>query len=117
MPRVWDLESGTQVFALSGHEQLCDAIAFSPDGSQLATGDQGGTVKIWDAASGQELLSLGSGGVIHNLAYSPDGARLAAANEDGTLTIWDPTAGQEALSLPRMSGLYSVAFMPDGSGW
>jgi WD40 repeat protein len=114
MPRVWDLDSGTQVFALSGHKQLCDAIAFSPDGSQLATGDQGGTVKIWDAASGQELISLGSGGVIHNLAYSPDGAHLAAANEDGTLTIWDPTAGQETLSLPRMSGLYSVAFMPDG---
>jgi WD40 repeat protein/DNA-binding SARP family transcriptional activator/energy-coupling factor transporter ATP-binding protein EcfA2 len=114
IPRVWDLDSGTQVFALSGNKKICDAIAFSPDGSQLATGDQGGTVKIWDAASGQELLSIGSGGVIHNLAYSPDGARLAAANEDGTLTIWDPTAGREALSLPRMSGLYSVAFMPDG---
>ncbi len=113
-PRVWDLDSGIQVFALSGHEQLCDAIAFSPDGTQLATGDQGGTVKIWDAASGQELLSFGSGGLIHNLAYSPDGARLAAANEDGTLTVWDPTKGQETLSLPRMSGLYSVAFMPDG---
>jgi WD40 repeat protein/DNA-binding SARP family transcriptional activator len=114
MPGVWDLESGTQVLALSGHEQLCDSIAFSPDGLHLATGDQGGTVKIWDASSGQELLSLGSGGVIHNLAYSPDGARLAAANEDGTLTIWDPTAGQVALRLPRMSGLYSAAFMPDG---
>jgi WD40 repeat protein/DNA-binding SARP family transcriptional activator len=114
LPRVWDLDSGTQVFALSGHEQLCDAIAFSPDGSQLATGDQGGTLKIWDAISGQELLSLGSGGLIHNLAYSPDGSLLAAANEDGTLTIWDPTTGRVALSLPRMSGLYSVAFMPDG---
>jgi WD40 repeat protein/transcriptional regulator with XRE-family HTH domain len=114
LPRVWDLDSGIQVFALSGHEQLCDAIAFSPDGKQIATGDQGGTIKIWDAANGQELLSFGSGGVIHNLAYSPDGAQLAAANEDGTLIIWDPTTGQEALSLPRMSGLYSVAFMPDG---
>lgn len=62
LPRVWDLDSGTQVFALSGHEQLCDAIAFSPDGKQIATGDQGGTVKIWDAISGQELLSFGSGG-------------------------------------------------------
>lgn len=115
MPRVWDLDSGTQVFALSGHEQLCDAIAFSPDGSQLATGDQGGTVKIWNAVSGQKLLSLGSGGVIHNLAYSSDGTRLAAANENGTLTIWDPATGRLALSLPRMSGLYSVAFMPDGT--
>ncbi len=113
-PRVWDLDSGTQVLALSGHEQLCDAIAFSPDGSHLATGDQGGVIKIWDAEGGQELLSFGSGGVIHNLAYSPDGARLAAANEDGSLLVWDPTTGQETLSLPRMSGLYSVAFMPDG---
>ena len=113
VPRVWDLDSGAQVFALNGHEQICDAIAYSPNGRQLATGDQSGNIKIWGADNGRMLLSFGQGGVIHDLAFNQDGSQLASANEDGTLTVWDPVTGQETLRLPRMSGLYGVAFMPD----
>ncbi|MCK7510811.1 MAG: hypothetical protein MZV70_46580 [Desulfobacterales bacterium] len=88
-PKVWDLATRTEVFSLVGHNQPCDGIAYSPDGKLLATSDDAGMVKTWDAATGQELLSLTLGGNVHSVAFSPDGKQLAAASEDGTLKVWD----------------------------
>ncbi len=52
-------------------------VAFSPDGQRLASGSQDGTVKVWDAHTGQATLTLEGGG---GVAFSPDGQRLASAN-------------------------------------
>ena len=52
----------------------------SPDGRRLASGSQDYTVKVWDAATGQEILTLKKGFVVPvSVAFSPDGQRLAAA--------------------------------------
>ena len=115
VPKVWDLSTRTEVFALIGHEQLCEGIAYSPDGRKLATGDMAGVIKIWDAKSGKGLLTLRQNGVIRSVAFSPDSTRLASANEDGSLRVWDANTGKELLSLRYKSGLYDVIFMPDGT--
>ena len=55
-------------------------MAFSPDGKRLASASGDGTVKVWDAATGQETLTLkGHTGVVSSVAFSPDGKRLASA--------------------------------------
>src|SRR5262249_42946792 len=65
-------------------------VAYSPDGMHLASGGDNGVVKIWDAATGQEVRTLqGHGDLIVGLAYSPDGTRLASASWDRTVRIWD----------------------------
>jgi Flp pilus assembly protein TadD len=88
-------------------------------------------VRVWDAASGQELLTLkGHTRGVGSVAYSPDGRRLASAGQDGTVRVWDAAGGQELLTLKRhttapflvIDVAFSVAFSPDGrrlasAGW
>src|SRR5262249_26260332 len=102
--------------------------AFSPDGKRLANGFgselkdgqrlPSGGVKVWDTQTGQELLSLPSGG--DSVAFSPDGKRLASRSRvgqgDGTeVKVWDVQTGQELFSLPGPSDSSSLcASSPDG---
>jgi hypothetical protein len=103
------------LLTLKGHKGEIHSVAFSPDGKRLASGDDAGTLKVWDAASGQELLSSqGHKGQVLSVAFSPDGKRLASAG-GGALRLWDAASGQEVLTLEGLHfPVYSVAFSPDG---
>jgi WD40 repeat protein len=76
--RLFDPATDRQVRVLRGHAKEVRCVAFSPDGTQLVSG--GGELKVWDVATGQELLSLGSVGC---LAFSHCGKRLAVAGHVG----------------------------------
>jgi WD40 repeat protein len=92
------------------------AVAYSPDGRQLATASYANTTKLWDAASGQELRTLQTG-TVDQLAFSPDGTRLATSFTDlPAASVWDVATGQKLLSLGgRGAGINAIAFSPDGT--
>jgi WD40 repeat protein/serine/threonine protein kinase len=102
---------------LRGHTGRIQYLAFSPDGSRLASADDHMTVKVWDVATGREIGTLrGHTSDIRCLAFSADGARLASAGHDAQIRIWDVQSAQELLSIARPWGheILALDFSPDG---
>ena len=81
---------------LPGHTELVEAMSLSPDERLLASGSRDRKIKIWNMASGQELVVLGGHGArIRSVAFSPDGRLLASAGDDGTIRIWGYSTGED----------------------
>ncbi|HTU16930.1 MAG TPA: serine/threonine-protein kinase, partial [Gemmataceae bacterium] len=124
--RMWDAATGVMTRTLrQGSAVSC--LAFSPDSRRLASGagtNLLGQLKIWDAATGEELLAFKAHErSVNSLAFSPDGRRLASAGFEGTVKIWDPQTGKRIRTLPgHKSSVASVAFSCDSrrlasAGW
>ncbi|RAH79241.1 hypothetical protein BO86DRAFT_421007 [Aspergillus japonicus CBS 114.51] len=95
---VWDIVSGKRLLALShntgGISEGPGSFAWSPDGCQLASA-KGGTVKIWDFATGQCLRELHHSDLLQTLAWSRGGQKVASVSQrDGTVRVWDLATGQ-----------------------
>ena len=108
----------TDLMTLKGHTSRVTDVSFSPDGRRIAAASDDDTVKVWDAGTGHETLTLKGrtdGFMGAGLAYSPDGRRIASASKDKTVKVWDAGTGQKELTLKGHTGwVHGVAFSPDG---
>merc|ERR1712138_313678 len=77
------------------------SAAYSPDGQQILTGSEEKISKVWDANTGQELLTL-SGHIdrVLSVGYSPDGRRIVTASKDKTIRLYT-TNIDELLSIAK----------------
>ena len=100
---------------LEGHTDYVSCVAISPDSRLVASGSGDHTVKLWDAATGQEMRFRGHAGGLFSVAFSPDGRSLASASQDRTVRIWDVATGKEVHTLRGHPGaVLSVAYSRDG---
>jgi WD40 repeat protein len=91
-------------------------VAFSPDGTTLATASTDRTARLWEAATGTCRTTLsGHTDQVLGVAFSPDGTTLATASTDRTARLWDTTTGTLRVTLlPLEDGGFAV-LLPDGS--
>lgn len=90
--------SGAQKMELKGHNMAISALAFSPDGAKLASGCANKEIIVWDAASGEKLVSGLKGfhvARISTLAWNSKGV-LASGGIDSTILVWDLEAKKAA---------------------
>lgn len=95
------------------------AVAFSPDGTHLISGDADGTLQLWEARTGKPIGTpwKGHASRVTSVAYSPNGTRLISADFYGTLRQWEAQTGKP-VGTPwkgHASGGGSVVYSPDGT--
>ena len=83
-----DTETGNLLQTLEGHARGVRVLTFNADGTRLASASDDETVKLWDTATGQEVLSRQSLPNIVDIGFTRDGRKLIAVGQDGTTRIW-----------------------------
>jgi WD40 repeat protein/serine/threonine protein kinase len=126
---IWDAVTGRELFCLHGHSSQVVSVAFSADGKRLLSASGGrrrlddrmvsGEIKVWDPATGQDLLTLPrQGNGILGLVVNADATRLLSAGSDQTVTAWEVAAdpADQGLNIhhEHNTPLDSLAFRPDG---
>jgi WD40 repeat protein len=115
--RVWDVESGEELFALDGHRGPIFALMMTPDGRQIISAGADGSIRFWDFASRKVQRTIETGhGAVFALALSPDARTLAFAGSNGTLETYDLLKSGPARVLGSSNGwVFALAFTADGS--
>jgi WD40 repeat protein len=113
-----DIKTGSCLKTFKGHTKKCLwAVAFSPDGSSIATGGADTTIKVWDIETGTCLITLvGHQGWIRDIAFHPSVQMLASTSNDNTIKLWNLDTGECLNTLMSHIGIVSGAvFSPDGA--
>ncbi|KAL2817194.1 quinon protein alcohol dehydrogenase-like superfamily [Aspergillus granulosus] len=101
---------------VTGYALSVNSVAFSPDGSEMASGSDDCTVRVWNTANGKERMAIKFGGFqsVTPVAFSPDGNEVAAGLANGYIRILNTATGKERIVLKGNSQVKSMAFSPDG---
>jgi WD40 repeat protein len=115
--RLWDVDPQTTLPVLRGHTSYVYPVAYSPDGRWIASGSFDGTVRLWDAATGEPCVTLPHPGFAWDLSFGPDGTWLVTGcPQEDRLRIWDVATARVQKEIP-LSGtnFQSLTVSPDGT--
>jgi WD40 repeat protein len=111
--RVWNAQSGEELYALRDLSSQVGSVAWSSDGTRLGWSGSDGRIRVWDFTAEPEshtLQSLASG--YRSVLWSPDNTRIVSAPEgqQGALQVWDVASGAELAAV-------DYDFVPTGLDW
>jgi WD40 repeat protein len=113
--RVYDANTLALLKWIPAHPGGANVLAYSPDGSRLATGGNDRTVRIWDL-EGKELHALkGHKSLVTALAWSPDGQSLASGSWDQAVRFWKADGSRSQEWKGHTKAVVALAFSPDGT--
>jgi WD40 repeat protein/transcriptional regulator with XRE-family HTH domain len=122
--QLWNVPSATlRSSSISNLSGVSTAIAWSPDGTQLAEGGRDGTMRLWNvtdparpAATGPPIAAHTK--LLETVAYSPGGNTIATGGDDNTVRLWDATDPANIRPLSTITGfnayVFTLTFSPDG---
>jgi WD40 repeat protein len=102
---------------LPEHTEFAISVAWSPDSSIIVSGSYDGTVRIWDAVTGELQQTLpGHTYFVKSVAWSPDSTRIVSGSRDKTVRIWDAVTGELQQTLTgHTDWVRYVAWSPDST--
>ena len=113
--RIWDAATGRLLRTLRADAGVM-AVAFSPDGRRLLTGDQEGAAVLWDVETGDRVRAFDAAApLLEDVAFTPDGRfAVGSTGHGGRLIVWDAATGEATAEVPLGADAYGVTATPDG---
>ena len=114
--QVWNANTGTRIFLFAVKDQRVDALAWSSDGTRLASALGNDTVDVWSIATGDEsIFPLSSPGDANALALSPNGDQIAAVSGNTSVEVRSATTGNLLFTYSgHTQAVLTLAWSPDG---
>ncbi|MEX2142795.1 MAG: protein kinase [Pirellulales bacterium] len=114
---LWDLEHGRITRTFAGHRGEVSALAFSPDGQYVFTGDAAGRTRLWDCATGEIVWSQRTHtGRVNGAVFTPDGSRVLTASNDNTVGQFAVATGEDLIRETLKHGTPVTAILISSDG-